>query len=68
MSIKQNMLKILLLIAIGISTLYIVIFYGLTFTELQFREWAKAVGIICTGIIIPFLGLLLIRQNIIMGE
>ena len=40
------MLKILLLIAIGISTLYIVIFYGLTFTELQFREWTKAAGII----------------------
>jgi len=64
MSIKQNMLKICLLIAIGISTLYIVISYGLTFTELHFRECAKAVGIICTGIIIPFLGLLLIRQNI----
>ena len=47
-----------------ISTLYLVISYGLTFTELHFREWAKAVGIICTGIIIPFLGLLLIRQNI----
>ena len=64
MSIKQNMLKVLLLIAIGISALYIVISYGLTFTELQFREWAKAVGIICTGIIIPFLGMLLIRQNL----
>lgn len=64
MSIKQNMLKICLLIAMVISTLYLVISYGLTFTELHFREWAKAVGIICTGIIIPFLGLLLIRQNI----
>ena len=64
MNIKQNMLKIFLLIAMGISTLYIVISYGLTFTELHFREWTKAVGIICTGIIIPFLGMFLIRQNI----
>ena len=64
MSIKQNILKIFFLAALGISALYIVISYGLTFTELHFREWVKAVGIICTGIIIPFLGMLLIRQNI----
>ena len=31
---------------------------------MHFREWVKALGIICTGIVIPFLGLLLIRQNI----
>ena len=61
---ERDTLKKLLLIATGISTLYIVISYGLTITELHFREWVKALGIICTGIVIPFLGLLLIRQNI----
>ncbi len=64
MRIKQNIVKILLFLAIGISALYIVISYGLTFTELHFREWVEAVGILCTGIVIPFLVLLLIRQNI----
>lgn len=61
---KQNVLKKLLLIAAGLSTIYIVISYGLTFTELHFREWVKALGIICTGIVIPFLGLLLFRKKI----
>lgn len=64
MNKKQNILKMLLLIATGISTLYIIISYGLTFTELHFREWVKALGIICTGIVIPFLGLLLVRKKI----
>ena len=61
---KQNILKKLLLIAAGLSAIYIVISYGLTFTELHFREWVKALGIICTGIVIPFLGLLLVREKI----
>ena len=61
---KQNILKKLLLIAAGLSAIYIVISYGLTFTELHFREWVKALGIICTGIVIPFLGLLLVRKKI----
>lgn len=49
---KQNILKKLLLIAAGLSAIYIVISYGLTFTELHFREWVKALGILCTGVVL----------------
>ena len=54
-SMKKNILNKLLYTVIGISALYIAISYGLTFTELHFREWVKALGIICTGISIPLL-------------
>lgn len=64
MSIKQNTLKKLLLIVSGISALYIAISYGLTFTELHLREWVKASGILCIGIVIPLLWLLLLRQKV----
>lgn len=63
-NMKQNLLRKSLIIAVGISAVYIVISYGLMFTELLFREWVDACGILWTGIVVPFLGLFMIRQGI----
>ncbi len=46
MCIKHNIVKTLLFVVTEIAALYIVTSYGLTFTELHFREWVETLGIL----------------------
>ena len=60
---KYKIREKLLYLILTISVLYIVTSFGISFTEFQFREWVKAIGIICIGYLVPLLGGSFLFQN-----